>query len=144
MTYYNLNTYIQDKITAYYPTGTTIQYTEGDIYQVNWNQNSYPAFHLFLNNAVQNSKSFTFNLTLYYIDILIQDRSNKLAIESDGIEILKAIIASIDTDMSLNNISDLVAPITYNVFGSSQGFTDECAGTSVDFGLMYKNDTLCD
>ena len=41
MTYYNLNTYIEDKITAYYPTGTTIQYTEGDIYQVNFNQNSY-------------------------------------------------------------------------------------------------------
>ena len=62
MTYYNLNTYIEDKITAYYPTGTTIQYTEGDIYQVNWNQNSYPAFNLSLNNIVQNANSITYNL----------------------------------------------------------------------------------
>ena len=142
MTYYNLNTYIEDKITAYYPTGTTFQYTEGDIYQVNFNQNSYPAFNLSLNNMVQNSNSITYNLTLFYVDILIQDRSNKIAIESDGIEILKAIIASIDTDMNLSNLTDLVAPITYQIF--TERFTDECAGAFVQFGLMYKNDTLCD
>lgn len=142
MTYYNLNTYIEDKITAYYPTGTTIQYTEGDIYQVNWNQNSYPAFNLSLNNIVQNANSITYNLTLFYVDILIQDRSNKITIQSDGIEILKAIIASIDTDMNLSNLTDLVAPITYQVY--TERFTDECAGAYVQFGLIYKNDTLCD
>lgn len=142
MTYYELIQFIEDKITMYYPTGVTFQYTEGDINQVNFNTNSYPAFHIYLNNMVQTSNSITYNLTLFYIDILLQDRSNKITIQSDGLEILKSIIASIDTELDLTKLSTLVSPFTYETF--SEWFTDECAGAYVQFALMYKYDTQCE
>ena len=142
MTYYELTQYIEDKVIIYYPTGTTIQFTEGDINQVNFNSNKYPAFHLFLDNMIQTSNSITYNLVLFYIDILLQDRSNKITIQSDGLEILKSIIASIDVDLDVTKISTLVSPFRYTTF--TEKYTDECAGAFVQFALMYNNDTHCD
>ena len=142
MTYYNLVQYINDKIVAYYPTGTTVQFTEGYVELLNDNANDYPAFHLVLDETVQTSNSITYNLELYYVDILLEDRSNRLLVKSDGIEILKSIIASIDVDTNNSNMCQLVVPIRYIPYDVM--FSDLCAGDVVKFALMYNNDTHCD
>lgn len=139
MTYYELNTLVNNTIDAYYGTGTTVQYTEGDIYKLNVKENSYPAFNLFLNNGIQNSKNFIYNVTLFYIDILTDGHTNELEIKNDGIEVLKSIIASIDNNANIK--AELLSGITYKPF--TEKFTDECAGAYVQFQLQIPFHTEC-
>jgi hypothetical protein len=139
MTYYQLNTLVDNTIKEYYGTGTTVQYTEGDIYKLNVGENTYPAFNFFLNRVTQNTKDEIYNVTLFYIDILNEGHSNELSIKNDGIETLKIILAKIDNNYTL--FGNLIAGVTYVPF--TERFTDECAGAYVQFQLQFPYDTIC-
>lgn len=138
MTYYELNTLVDTTIKNYYGTGTTVQYTEGDIYQLNDKPgNVYPAFNFFLNQMVQNSSDIVYQVTLFYVDMLNVGHSNTLLIKSDAIEVLKIIVANIDNAI----VGDLLSGVTYTPF--IEKFTDECAGAYVKFNLKFPYSTLC-
>ena len=71
-----------------------INYTgEGDIYQLNSLPNiDYSVFYVTQTNHSQNENTVSYTLTLYYIDRLLQDASNRLQIQSQGILVLNNII----------------------------------------------------
>lgn len=102
------------------------QFTEGDIYQVNYGQNSYPAMNLSLDELIQSDeRAETYIVKLFYIDLLNRDRSNKINIQNDALEALKSIVNSFIE----SNSWMLQMPISYKIF--TEKFTDECAGAYV-------------
>lgn len=102
------------------------QFTEGDIYQINYGQNSYPAMNLSLDELIQmDENSETYVVKLFYIDLLNRDRSNKINIQNDALETLKTVVNSFIS----SNSWIVQTPISYKIF--TEKFTDECAGAFV-------------
>lgn len=102
------------------------QFTEGDIYQINYGQNSYPAMNLSLDELIQmDENSETYVVKLFYIDLLNRDRSNKINTQNDALETLKTVVNSFIS----SNSWVVQTPISYKIF--TEKFTDECAGAFV-------------
>ena len=102
------------------------QFTEGDIYQINYGQNTYPAMNMSLDELIQiDENSETYVVKLFYIDLLNRDRSNKINIQNDALETLKTVVNSFIS----SNSWIVQTPISYKVF--TEKFTDECAGAFV-------------
>lgn len=132
MNYYNLKSYFQTLCDNY-----SQQFTEGDIYQVNYGQNSYPAMNLSLSELVQTDEnSETYVVTLFYIDLLNRDRSNKVNIQSDGLEVLKSIVNSFVE----SNSYIVTLPVSYKIF--TERFTDETAGAYVTLRIKTLQDCI--
>ena len=113
------------------------QFTEGDIYQVNYSQNSYPAMNLSLSELIQTDEaSETYVVTLFYIDLLNRDRSNKVNIQSDALETLKTIVNS----FIQSNSWMVTLPISYKIF--TEKFTDETAGAYVTLRIKTLLDCI--
>ena len=130
MNYYNLKSYFQTLGDNYCQ-----QFTEGDIYQVTYNTNSYPAMNLSLSELVQTDEnSETYVVTLFYIDLLNRDRSNKVNIQSDGLEVLKSIVNSFVE----SNSYIVTLPVSYKIF--TERFTDETAGAYVTLRIKTLQD----
>lgn len=80
---------------------------------------------------------WTFNFILYYVDRLTQDKSNRLEIQSVGIETINAIVNKV-TSLSMINV-DWSSNI--NVF--TERFTEECAGAYIRLRLSTPVNSIC-
>lgn len=113
------------------------QFTEGDVYAINWGQNSYPAINMSLVDVNQTkANSETYTITLFCIDLLNRDRSNKTTIQSDALETLKTIV----NHFAESNTAILSLPVTYKVF--TEKFTDECAGAFVTLRIEFLGECI--
>lgn len=96
----------------------------GDIYSLSTLPNvEYGAFFITQTNHQMSENTIDYSLTLFYVDRLLSDGSNKLAIQSNGITMLANIInvfAMKNEDVEVNY------DIQYTTF--LQRFADECAG----------------
>ena len=80
-----------------------------------------------------------YQLTLYYIDRLFEDKSNVLDIHSTGIQVLAKIINILNYE---NDNIDIDFNINATTF--EQKFSDYCAGVYVNLNVIVNNEiSLC-
>lgn len=109
---------------------------EGDVYMLNSLPNlDYGVFFVTQTNHSQSVNTVTYNLTLYYIDRLLTDESNKLQIQSNGIIALGNIINIFN--QKYDDV-EIVYDITYNTF--THQFADACAGVYATVKIIADND----
>lgn len=115
------------------------QYTEGDIY-VNWNATEVK--YASVNCAVESVEDYdtykVYNAVLYYGDRLVENRSNRWQIQTEGVRILGNIVRYFkDTDgMDVDGI------VEYRVF--EQKFADWLAGAWCRVRIMVSADICYD
>lgn len=108
---------------------------EGDIYILNTQPNiDYSVFFITQTNHSQYENTIEYKLTLFYVDRLMTDESNRLKIQSEGIMMLGNII----------NIFNQKYPdveVEYNVNHTTflQKFADSCAGVFADVTIIADN-----
>lgn len=113
---------------------------QGDIYSLNTLPNvEYGVFFITQTNHQMSENTITYNLTLFYVDRLKADGSNKLQIQSQGISTLGNIINL----FSLHNDEvDIEYDIQYTTF--LQRFADECSGVFCNVNITTDNNVgLC-
>lgn len=109
-----------------------------DVYRMNQKTDlEYSVFVVAQMGHRQDSDNKYFGLRLFYIDRLLDDGSNEVAIQSRGIEILSNIIKTfLDTYYEVGLDGD----ITYTTW--TQRFIDETAGTYAELTLSIPEE-LC-
>jgi hypothetical protein len=113
---------------------------QGDIYSLNTLPNvEYGVFFITQTSRQMSENTITYNLTLFYVDRLKADGSNKLQIQSQGISTLGNIINL----FSLHNDEvDIEYDIQYTTF--LQRFADECSGVFCNVSITTDNNVgLC-
>lgn len=112
---------------------------EGSVYEhLNSKEVKYGAFVLTqpdFNGVVKddNVKKYTFQAT--YIDRLNEDESNKLNIQTDGINTIMEIFNYISTN---SQSCDVETPITFTTF--TQKFADKCGGSFANITIEIDDD----
>lgn len=102
---------------------------EGDIYEINFTKQTYPLINIFIESVLVNEKTIDYGVSLTYVDRLIQDKSNKIIIQSDGIIYINEII---------NKLNEIIEyPIQITPF--TEKFADDCAGDFTKFTLKTIN-----
>lgn len=108
---------------------------EGDIYDLNKLPNiDYGVFYITQTNHTQSEQMINYNLTLFYVDRIVKDGSNKLAIQSNGI----VTIGNIINLFSLKNPDvEIDYDIEYTTF--LHRFADECSGVFANVKIITDN-----
>jgi len=107
---------------------------EGDnIYQVNHTDVVYPLVYITPQPHIIDNPISTFNFVFYYIDRLLEDKSNRIDIHSAGLKSLNDMMLDIDM---LNN-TETNRPYNSTVF--SEKFSDECAGVWFEVSIQSYN-----
>lgn len=108
---------------------------QGDIYSLNTLPNiDYGVFFITQSQHQQQEDTIRYNLTLFYVDRLKADGSNKLQIQSNGITALGNII----NVFSLKNDDvEIQYDIQYTTF--LQRFADECSGVYCNLSIVTDN-----
>ena len=106
---------------------------EGDIYELNSMPNiDYSVFFITQTNHRTSYDTATYNLVLYYIDRLTNNGSNRLQIQSQGIQELNNIL-----NITVDELDVDIEDITYTTF--THKFTDNCAGVFTNVAITTKN-----
>lgn len=109
----------------------------GDIYEhLNSGEHKYPLVFLTVDSVeLDLTTNNSINFTLFYVDMLMDDNSNKLDIQSFAITTLEKLTNE------LNNILGGVEPSNVTLF--TEKFTDLCAGGYLQLKAGYADDDLC-
>lgn len=96
---------------------------EGDIYELNNLPNiNYGVFYVTQDRHQINENTARYTLNLFYVDRLLDDASNRLIIQSNGIEAITNIV----NHLILKEDVDVAYPLNFTPF--YQRFADECSG----------------
>lgn len=129
-----LNNFIKTLSLAY---PTVRNYGEGDVYEaLNSGNNEYPTIFLTISEISTNEDITNITATLFYIDRLLDDNSNRLNIQTVGTNALKAILEKA-TEWSRINLET----ITYTPF--TEKFADLCAGVFAQFSIQINDELDC-
>ena len=107
---------------------------DGDIYQINNKENQYGVFCVTGNVATRNDHTTTYEFTLFYVDRLLEDQSNKNVVQTDAIICIQSVCNFINQNNENINIS---TPINYELF--TQRFTDQCAGAFATINMEVED-----
>lgn len=113
----------------------------GDVYKnLNSGKQVYPVTNLTIESVNEDTDNdlMTFNGTLIYVDMLTNDSSNKIDVQSAGITILSQIL-----DRLVNvNLGWSTTQRNYTIF--TEKFADLCGGAFVNFSMSVHIDKICD
>ena len=123
-------------ISLNYPT--VQEYSEGDIYNyLNTGEHKYPCVFLTIESVEEGEvNSQTLNGSLFYVDRLLNDSSNRLMVQTAAISTLKILTGKIN-----DNISGEMEVVSYQPF--TEKFADWCAGAFCEFSFTYITDLEC-
>ena len=109
---------------------------EGDIYEhLNSGDHKYPCVFLTVQNVDSNGSQMTVTGSLFYVDALLSDTSNKLQIQSTGMTTLQQIFMRL-----MDNYPDFdLRTGRYTPF--DEKFADLCAGVFSNFTISFMDDT---
>lgn len=82
----------------------------------------------------------SYELTLYYIDRLLEDNSNDVNIHSVGVEVLKNIINKIKAVEDVVEVEDEYDII---LFTDTEKMKDRCSGAYATIKVSVLNNTIC-
>ena len=107
----------------------------GDIYALSTLPNvNYGVFYVTQSNHTQNENTINYTLTLFYVDRLMNDNSNRLQIQSNGITTLTNIINIFSMK---NDDVEIQYNIPYTTF--IQRFADDCSGVYCNVTITADN-----
>lgn len=112
----------------------------GDIYSISSIPNlDYSVFFVTQQNHSVNEDTVTYNLVLYYIDRQMNDGSNVLQIQSQGMLVLNNIVNIFN---QMNPDITIDGDISFTTF--THRFTDNCAGVFANVTITTDNEIgLC-
>lgn len=110
----------------------------GDIYDLNKEeyQQKYSAFCATQREHTIGLEMSTYRFTLFYVDRLTLDLSNKIEIQSTAVEFFKNLLMWIESNYSLQTETGEVTTFT-------ERFTAECAGAYMNIDITVQNANLC-
>lgn len=76
----------------------------------------------------------TLRFSLFYVDRLLQDNSNRTEIQSTGVEVLGNVIRTLADEFSVNE---------WSIDTFTQRFTDECAGAWATVAFLVPINGVC-
>ena len=124
-----------EKIINYAMAGTSI-------YQLNPKQiDSYPVlFQSPTGEHLVNDNTTTYEVTLYYLDRLLEDNINDIDIYSASIEELKHLVRGIETIDGVLKVED-----GYRItnFADTESFDDRLAGAYTTVDITVMNNEIC-
>ena len=108
---------------------------EGDIYEhLNSGDHKYPCVFLTVQNVDSNGTQMTVTGSLFYVDALLSDSSNKLQIQATGMTTLQQIFMRL-----MDNYPDFDLRIgRYTPF--DEKFSDLCSGVFSNFTISFMDD----
>lgn len=110
----------------------------GDIYEyLNSGEHKYPCVFLTVDNVATNQSigSNTINCTLFYVDRLLDNDSNKIDIQSYAITVLEGLV---------NKLENIFLEITTtNITLFTQQFADLTAGGYLTATITYQSQNIC-
>ena len=108
---------------------------EGDIYEhLNSGDHKYPCVFLTVQNVDSNGSQMTVTGSLFYVDALLSDTSNKLQIQATGMTTLQQIFMRL-----IDNYPDFdLRTGRYTPF--DEKFADLCAGVFSNFTVSFMDD----
>ena len=108
---------------------------EGDIYEhLNSGDHKYPCVFLTVQNIDYNGSQMTVTGSLFYVDALLSDTSNKLQIQATGMTTLQQIFMRL-----MDNYPDFeLRTGRYTPF--DEKFSDLCAGVFSNFTISFMDD----
>lgn len=111
----------------------------GDIYDLNKDeyQTKYSAFCITQNTHTIGTEFNIYSFTLFYVDRLTLDKSNKLEIQSTAVEFFSNMLKTINEDWSGLNVE------TGDITTFTERFTAECAGAYMTFNITTTPESLC-
>lgn len=106
-----------------------------DIYQINNNPDiSYPVLVIESDETRETLDLWQYRFRLTYVDILAEDQSNLIDIQSTGMELLSKLLRNIPENWNLTSSS-------YRTF--LQRFNDECSGVYCWMTLEVPKEDIC-
>lgn len=113
------------------------EFYEGDVYEfLNSGNHKYPSIILTTQNVSTTDNINSISGTLFCVDRLTDDSSNRLEIQSNAFNKLQRIFEALEEN-TINLQSN-----TYTPF--AEKFADLCGGMFVEFSLKYIGESLCD
>lgn len=82
----------------------------------------------------------TYQLTLFFIDRLLEDNSNDMDIQSTAIEVLKNLIKKAAQQDGIVSVGD---EYTITLFVDTEKFKDRCSGAYATVEFSIENDSTC-
>lgn len=115
------------------------QYTEGDIYE-NWNSTEikYASVNLAVESVEDYDTYKVYNAVLYYGDRLVENRSNRWQVQTEGVRLLGNIVRKLQGIDGM----DVEGVVEYRVF--EQKFADWLAGAWCRVRIMVSADICAD
>lgn len=116
---------------------------EGDIYDYvdNGGEIIYPVMWCIIKPSVYMTNSMKYSITLLFADLLFEDKSNRLSIQSDQLLVGLDIMARLDNEV--NNYFNINKQISVNFF--QERFDDFAAGVILEFDLTDPRPlSICD
>lgn len=111
---------------------------EQDVYGLNDTPNiKYGVFAWLQNNHNGNiaEGSFRYSFTLFYVDRLLDDKSNMLEVQSVGVSVLTNILRTLfDGGWDISE---------YSVKTFNERFTDDCSGAFADVTISVPLESIC-
>lgn len=119
-----------------YPT--IQEFGEGDIYEfLNNGEHKYPCIFLTIESISTYNDTQNINTSLFYVDRLLSDNSNKLDVQTVAVTALKSIKEKLE---ELNYIN--FTSINYTPF--TEKFADLCAGAFAQCTIQLNDELECD
>lgn len=113
------------------------EFYEGDVYEfLNSGNHKYPSIILTTQNVSTTDNINSISGTLFCVDRLTDDSSNRLEIQSNAFNKLQRIISALEEN-TINLQSNTYTPFT-------EKFADLCGGMFVEFSFQYVGESLCD
>ena len=113
------------------------EFYEGDVYEfLNSGNHKYPSIILTTQNVSTTDNINSISGTLFCVDRLTDDSSNRLEIQSSAFNKLQRIISALEEN-TINLQSNTYTPFT-------EKFADLCGGMFVEFSFQYVGESLCD
>lgn len=126
---------IQQKLINYSAAGTSL--SQLNPMSVDW----YPVlFESPTGNHTVKENTTVFQITLYYIDRLLEDNSNDIEIYSAAIENLKNLAIGIKF---IDGVVDVQTNYTIRNFADTEKMNDRLAGAYMTIDIEVVNDTTC-
>lgn len=118
-------------------------FTNGDIFDVDLNKKTiYPLTHLILNSWQPNGGTISYNVTAICMDLLDNDKNNKIHIWNQQSLVLLKVLESIRRGYLSDTPSEL-GDVTPTEFFTDR-FENDVAGTTVTFSFILPNDmSIC-
>lgn len=112
----------------------------GDIFDLNNDEytQKYSAFCVTQNTHTVNQDYSTYSFTLYYVDRLTLNKSNKLEIQSTACQFFQNFIKTISNKINTLDLNN------GNVVTFTERFSAECAGAYMECSITTTNTSICD